>query len=558
MDTTLVKRLDTMVYNPFLLNIFNDDGDPNAIDMNSIEIEIPLSSYVYDIDTVLSNNDCIKLRSYNIRSIPLHLYQFLDCQNTSFDILCLCETRMTDDLANLFPIDAYQWFHQSRIRLGGGVSAYVRSALSPVHVPQLSFTHASLEAVAVQFSAQKGKRDIVISVYRTPSGNVAEFIVKMEEIIKYCRDQNYHDIYIAGDINIDLLKTGDPDATQLMNLMHSYNLYCIINKPTRVTETSATLIDHIWVSNCEKVNSTYIVIDDQTDHFPVEGHIQCTQKIKLPIQYRNKRLFNENSKIAFQSELSDVSWTNVYQSADANEAYTIFIDKFKSLFEKHFPVKRIRMTTKTRDEAYLTPAMKDSLREKRRLHRLAKKYPLTYYDTYLRHRDTCNNAIKVAREQYYQEKMQASASNTRSLWREINKVMGRGIRTTEPLIKLPEGSNQTHSNFINSHFDNSIKSLKQAQTRTEPNGFRKYLSPPCDFSLRLAPVSEDEIHKFIQDNKSSAAGYDDLEPQIIKQSSNIIKKPLAHIVNTCFKTGTFPEELKVAKIIPLHKKRGQN
>ena len=41
----------------------------------------------------------------------------------------------------------------------------------------------------------------------------------------------------------------------------------------------------------------------------------------------------------------------------------------------------------------------------------------------------------------------------------------------------------------------------------------------------------------------------------MKQISPIITKPLTVIINQCLRTGIFPENLKVAKIIPLFKKR---
>ena len=49
-------------------------------------------------------------------------------------------------------------------------------------------------------------------------------------------------------------------------------------------------------------------------------------------------------------------------------------------------------------------------------------------------------------------------------------------------------------------------------------------------------------------------GYDDIPDAIVKQCIDYFKKPLTDIFNISLETGTFPEQLKIAKVIPIHKK----
>ena len=51
-------------------------------------------------------------------------------------------------------------------------------------------------------------------------------------------------IYLMGDTNIDLLKNGEHSLTSdFLDMMYSHNLIPLITKPTRVTQTTATLIE---------------------------------------------------------------------------------------------------------------------------------------------------------------------------------------------------------------------------------------------------------------------------------------------------------------------------
>ena len=54
-------------------------------------------------------------------------------------------------------------------------------------------------------------------------------------------------------------------------------------------------------------------------------------------------------------------------------------------------------------------------------------------------------------------------------------------------------------------------------------------------------------------NKKSV-GYDDISITILKRCAQIISLPLSNIINQCFEQGVFPDALKKAIVIPVHKK----
>jgi hypothetical protein len=68
------------------------------------------------------------------------------------------------------------------------------------------------------------------------------------------------------------------------------------------------------------------------------------------------------------------------------------------------------------------------------------------------------------------------------------------------------------------------------------------------------PATRDEIGKIIDSLKSTAAGYDQIKPCIIKAIKNVILTPITHLVNLSLKQGIFPNELKTAVVTPVYKK----
>ena len=59
------------------------------------------------------------------------------------------------------------------------------------------------------------------------------------------------------------------------------------------------------------------------------------------------------------------------------------------------------------------------------------------------------------------------------------------------------------------------------------------------------------------DLKDVTGGFDEIPMLIIKKTITYIVIPLKHIYNSSFKSGIFPDKLKISKIIPIFK-HGEN
>ena len=76
--------------------------------------------------------------------------------------------------------------------------------------------------------------------------------------------------------------------------------------------------------------------------------------------------------------------------------------------------------------------------------------------------------------------------------------------------------------------------------------------------LKLQPVYPDNVMKIISSLKNTkSCGIDDIDSSIIKLAKNELVPAITHIVNLSITTGKFPQQWKVAKVIPLHKKDSQ-
>jgi len=76
--------------------------------------------------------------------------------------------------------------------------------------------------------------------------------------------------------------------------------------------------------------------------------------------------------------------------------------------------------------------------------------------------------------------------------------------------------------------------------------------------LFFQPTSPIEVKNILNYLTSNATGYDDISPYMVKQCSETLSKPLAHIINQSMLSGIVPDELKISKIIPIHKSGERN
>ena len=285
-----IHSLKQKIFNPFEFNegksgLPIDDVDPdlqffNDCAMNNASCN---SDYYFIDDFVLKkktlpiNDNCFSLIHMNIRSAPSHLQEFeslLDSLNSDFSIIALSETWFSDATIDTYGILGYNHVYNYRSeKRGGGVSLYIKDDLEYTRRNDLSIFNTSLESCFVELpSNQFGiKENVVIGVlYRPHNTVVVTFNDILNDILMKLKNERSKKVYLAGDFNINLLTAENHiPSSEFLELMFSHSFFPLINRPTRVTGSSATLIDNIF---CNSINSNFynaIIYSDISDHFPV-------------------------------------------------------------------------------------------------------------------------------------------------------------------------------------------------------------------------------------------------------------------------------------------------
>ena len=123
------------------------------------------------------------------------------------------------------------------------------------------------------------KKNVTIGVvYRPPDRPIENLNEQLKPILDIIEDSKLP-CYLLGDLNLNLLnyETHRETANNL-DLLYNNNFVPIINRPTRITDRSASLIDHIMCNNYGPSIKCYqgILLTDISDHYPVFHIAQYT------------------------------------------------------------------------------------------------------------------------------------------------------------------------------------------------------------------------------------------------------------------------------------------
>ena len=81
-----------------------------------------------------------------------------------------------------------------------------------------------------------------------------------------------------------------------------------------------------------------------------------------------------------------------------------------------------------------------------------------------------------------------------------------------------------------------------------------------DYSNKCIPelvVTEDSVKRIISQLNNSAAGYDGLPVSIMKQLASAYIIPLTYMINLSIVQGDFPDEMKLAKVLPIYRSENE-
>ena len=365
-----------------------------------------------------------------------------------------------------------------------------------------------------------------------------------------------------GDFNIDLLNNSRYNnySQMFLNGLFTHGFYPTILRPTRITDTSATLIDNIFVNVHDDRLGSGIWLADISDHLPVYVTLPYENKsFVAPINVIQKRIYSEENMDKFKNHIREIDWSPVYNAIGTDSKFDVFSQVISELHDMYFPLKTVRiMKPKNLIKPWITPSILNSIKKKNNLykHYIRSRSP-TLKQRYVQYKNKLVSLLRFAEKSYYAEKLTKVQDNMSKTWKLLNEITNRNkspkiisqIKTNDELTDDPQQISEKFNNyFVNIGPD--LASKIQVGNKKPLD----YLVGEYNDSMYLAPTNEYEILDIIANLKNTPSkGHDDLPLKLIKNCSLALSPILAYLNNQSFSEGIFPDHLKIAKVIPIYK-----
>ena len=263
----------------------------------------------------------------------------------------------------------------------------------------------------MEIELPNSKHVLICSAYRPPSSE-NYWIDLFDEELSITQSTGL-ELILMGDFNIDLNLCTNNKWIHLITLQ-LFDLSQIVTEPTRVTETVATIIDLIYVSNPENISNCYVYKLSISDHFPVCLSRKVNRKLIKNMHtlnsFRNYKHFDETKFLADLASDLDTFETSHTNTVDVWSA-TIYKHK-----DKLAPIKTKRIKAKGLLE-WFTPEISLNQRLRDNCQRLKQ------WEDYRQYRNKVRHLIRTVKRRYFSGSITKS-KDTKRIWVHLRAVNG--------------------------------------------------------------------------------------------------------------------------------------
>ena len=326
-------------------------------------------------------------------------------------------------------------------------------------------------------------------------------------------------------------------------------------------------IDHCYSNVPEKLSNPVVLVVGDSDHL---GVVVTKYTRSAPIKPRTviKRSYkNFNIELFLTDILNSTIDNDVTGSNDIEEAAEIFEQGFRSILDKHAPIKVFQM--RKHYSPYVSELTKNLIKQRNYL----KEEAIATGDknaekAFKKKGKEIKKALTVDKDNYFQKDFGEHIDPSTS-WRAVKMILGQNNNLAPTVIKNKNEIGEIElvsnpkklANLFNHYFREKIQLLRE-KTNQPPvvpptERLRKWLvkrdEPPPPFQIK--PINKTDFRKIMKKMKPKRVhGIDWIDSYSLKIASPLLEDSLIHLINLSIKDAKFSSRWKPQLIFPLHKK----
>ena len=541
------------------LNCHQSSSSPQ--NPRSGEATLPVTSKLKSVRLKSPKN--VVISYININSVRNKLGDLASLLDGLVDVLSIAETKL--DVS--FPSSQFlipQFKRPYRLDISedsGGLLTYVREDIPSRLLTEFKFPK-DIQILAIELNLKKAKW-VLFNIYRPPKQNTSYFLECLSDAITYY--SKYQKILITGDFNIE------PDNPDMSRFLAAHQFHNHMSEKTCWKSQNGSCIDLIISNNKNSLMNTGTIETGISDHHSLIYTMLKLKYQKLPpkvIKYRDWKYFDCDS---FKLELSEcLKFNKTYNM----ESYQNFEKVFEYVLEKYAPLKTkfLRGNNQPHVTRDLRKAIMVRSKLKNKANKTGKPEDLARFR---KHRNFVVKLNKKAKKSYFAN----INSSQKSFWKAIKPFFDKKCSVGRERILLVENDDivtceKDLSIIFNTFFNTITDSLEIPQipglrsvANNDPvsTAIAKFSQHPSVLNIlkgqsvtetfELTKISKDTMIKEVigLNPKKGVSGV--VPIKALKAAVLECADTLTNIYNTYIvENSSFPDELKLAEIIPIHKK----
>nr|CAH7734263.1 unnamed protein product [Callosobruchus chinensis] len=486
-------------------------------------------------------------------------------------ILAISEHHLADDYIEYIKfVDFRIVTHFSRtIRKNGGAAILAKSNIecTPINLQNIS-VEGHVELCATKFILDNSVICIV-AVYRPPNGCIYTFIDNLSRALAAVSATS-RNIVLCGDFNINVNKTC-PDTLLLMDVLESFNIFITTTEPTRIFvnaqgHMSSSAIDYMATNLPQNNVECKIVNPNIADHFAHILSVKCTKSSekKNAIKYLKRDLRPENID-RFKYLVLNHYWRDLH-TMGVHDSFKYFIETLRWCLDYSCPVRTItRFPSSDNNSNFRKGWVNDNIIRQgtylRDLFHLMKNINSERIrNLYHLEKKSYKKNIVLAKSSYFMNRIMNSENKVRETWNIVNRKLGKPKVQEKISIQVNDLIISERKEISNKFAESFVSSVPDAVNKI----FSYNLSLQCttcsmrNETIFITPAINGSVRDVLREMKKNSAGFDGLTLRILSEVEENIIPVLVHLINKSIEYGIFPDILKLAIVIPVHKKGNPN
>ena len=247
-----------------------------------------------------------------------------------------------------------------------------------------------------------------------------------------------------------------PD-NRLSEYCDRFQLTNIVTVPTRITDTSSTLLDVILTTHPQRFCYTTTLQLGISDH----DMVVTIRKWKLPkpppklISYRSMKRFDTD---IFLQDLNSVPWDCAFIHDDINDIWATWYKLFTEVIDRHAPLKK--KLVRGNAVSWMTPKIIQAINTRNRLHRrFTKKKTSENWETYRKQRNLVTS-LKRSSLKSCCINVSTNSEHPGEFWKKFHCLLPSKDRGNSHVQLIEDGRLITDStdiaNLLNDYFINAV------------------------------------------------------------------------------------------------------